>query len=75
MKKLIQVLGVTAGIWLVAAAPGFAGDPLGGLLGGLRGLPGGGGGGPAPAPAIGAGALGLLVAGGVASYIRGRRRG
>ncbi|GEM_PF-1862997 len=70
MKKYIQVLGLIAGIWLVGAAPGLG---MGKLPPGVeREAPAGAGRG-APAPAIGAGMIGVLLAGGVAYFIRKRR--
>ena len=66
MKKLFQVIALIAGIWMVGAAPGFARHHS-------ENSHGHGGG--VPAPAIGAGVVGLLVAGGLASYIRRHRRG
>jgi hypothetical protein len=67
MKKLIQVLGLVLCISTVGVAPSFAGICIVGIC------PIGGGG--APAPEIGASVLGLLLAGGVATYIHKRRRG
>ena len=78
MRKFIKVLGLVACLSTVGVAPSFAGTcilgiiciPVGGGPGG-----GGGNGGGAPAPEIGASALGMLLAGGLAAYIRARRRG
>ena len=72
MKKLIQVLGLIAAIWMVGAAPGFA---AGGNDQGGNNQGGNSQGGGTPAPEIGASALGMLLASGVATYLYRRRRG
>jgi hypothetical protein len=70
MRTFIKVLGLVACVSIVSVSPSFADCILDILcLGG-----GGGSGGGAPAPEIGASALGLLMAGGLASYIRARQR-
>jgi len=69
MKNIVQVMVLIASIWMVGAVPGFAQNQNG------QGQNGNSQGGGAPAPAIGAGIVGLLVAGGVAFYIRRHRRG
>jgi hypothetical protein len=75
MRKFIEVLGLVACLSTVGVAPSFAGTTciLGIICINTGG--GGGGGGGAPAPEIGASALGMLLAGGLAAYIRARRRG
>ena len=70
MKKLIQVLGLIAGIWMVGTAPGFANCGSNG-----NGRGNGCSGGGSPAPEIGASVLGMLLAGGVAIYPHRRRSG
>jgi hypothetical protein len=63
MKKLAAVLGLATVISLATVAPSLA-----------RNHHGWGGGGGAPAPEIGAGVLGMLLAGGAATYFRRRAR-
>jgi hypothetical protein len=73
MKKLVQVLGLIAGICMVGAAPGFAQNQNGqGQNGQGQNQQGGGG---TPAPEIGASVLGMLLASAVAVYLYRRRRG
>jgi hypothetical protein len=68
MRKFIKVLGLVACLSTVGVAASFAQSVLPPLP---VPLPGGG----APAPEIGATALGMLLAAGLAAYVRARRRG